>query len=222
MIPLFMFRNRTFSGGNLAAIASFAAQFTVILLLPFYLIDLLGKSPQDAGLIIASSPLVVVIISPLSGWFSDKIGTRILSFAGMLIVTLSMFLATSLGLASPTWELILYLCIFGIGASIFQSPNSSAVMGCLDRTCLGIGNGILATTRNIGMAMGIALSTMLAVSGRDSYLASNGVGADPNQALMEGIRLAFWVAGGIAMLGAMFSLWRGEPKPREDLPPQTD
>jgi hypothetical protein len=95
-------------------------------------------------------------------------------------------------------------------------------MGCLDRTCLGIGNGILATTRNIGMAMGIALSTMLAVSGRDSYLASNGAGADPNQALMEGIRLAFWVAGGISFVGAMFSLWRGEPKPREDLPPQTD
>jgi len=217
MMPLYMFRNRTFSGGNLAAIANFTAQFTAVLLLPFYLIDLLGKSPQDAGLILAASPMVSLVASPLSGWLSDKMGTRFLSFAGMLIVAVSMLLATTLGLGSPTWELILYLGIFGIGSSVFQSPNSSAVMGCLDRTCLGIGNGILSTTRNIGMAMGIALSTMLAVSGRDSYLASHGAGADPNLALMEGLRLAFWVAGGISVLGAIFSLWRGEPKTREDL-----
>jgi EmrB/QacA subfamily drug resistance transporter len=222
MIPLYMFRNRTFSGGNLAAIASFAAQFTAVLLLPFYLIDLLHKSPQDAGLILAASPIVSLVVSPLSGWFSDKVGTRFLSFAGMLIVAVGMLLATTLGLASPTWELILYLSIFGIGSSVFQSPNSSAVMGCLDKTCLGIGNGILSTTRNVGMAMGIALSTMLAVSGRDTYMSSHGAGADPNQALMEGLRLAFWVAGGISVLGALFSLWRGEPKDHEDLSPQTD
>jgi hypothetical protein len=72
------------------------------------------------------------------------------------------------------------------------------------------------------MAMGIALSTMLAVSGRDSYLASHGASADPNQALMEGIRLAFLVAGSISVLGALFALWRGEPKPREDLSPQAE
>lgn len=206
MIPLRMFRNLTFTAGNVAALTMFITEFTAILLLPFFLLNVQQRQPQEAGLILASSPLISMIVAPLAGWASDKVGTRFLGSIGMISVAVSMVLLTRLTVFSDSWELIGYMLVFGFGTSIFQSPNSSAVMGCVERSFLGVGNGILGTTRNMGMAMGIALSTLLANIGSRAYLDQTGAQMNTNEAFLAGMRLAFWVAAIVALLGSVSAL----------------
>ncbi|MDI6632567.1 MAG: MFS transporter, partial [Thermoanaerobacteraceae bacterium] len=158
MMELRFFKNRLFSAAVASAVINFVVQYMVVFLLPFYFKEVLRLDAARAGMLLSSFPLVILVVSPLSGTLSDRIGSRGLSSFGMAVSALSLVLLSRLSAQSGVLEIVLPLMLLGLGNGIFQSPNSSALMGSVPRTHLGIAGGILATARNGGMVMGVALA----------------------------------------------------------------
>jgi len=201
MLDLSLFARRQFSAATATAFFNYICLYSVVFLLPFYLIQGRGLTPAQAGLLLTAQPLVMAVAAPLSGSFSDRIGSRLLSSLGMLILGIGLLLLASLGPATPLSEVALRLGVVGLGTGIFISPNTSALMGAAPRARQGIASGVLATARNVGMVTGVGIAGAILTTAQAQ--------AGAEQGLTSGIRLAFLVAAGVAILGALVSTTRG-------------
>ncbi len=163
--------DRTISLGLLAALLSYAAIFHQMLLSPFFLTDVKGLSQAGLAASLTVVPVALMLTSPLSGWFSDRRGPRIPQVLGGLMVAAGLaWLATSDG-ATSMWAIVAAFALEGAGMGFFQPPNNSAVMGALRPAKLGSGGGLLATSRNVGMVLGVASGAALFEAGeRTSFI----------------------------------------------------
>lgn len=218
MVDLTLFKNRLFSMGNLSSLLNYMAQFSVILLMPFYLQQLRGLPPSKAGLMLIPMPVVTMIIAPLSGTLSDRTDTRYISSLGMGITTVGLWLLSNLTIASGVPTIIAALIVTGLGVGMFQTPNNSAVMGTVPANRRGIASSLLATMRNIGMVLGVAISGAV-FTGRLNYLnkvlAAQGVsGAQLKaEAFTGAMHFTFLVAAALAGAAVFTSLVRGPLNP---------
>lgn len=158
MLDLSLFSRRTFSTSVLSALLNYIALYGIIFLMPFYLIQGRGLDSAQSGLILTAQPLIMAIVAPISGYLSDKIGSRLLATLGMVILSAGLFLLSRLGPETPLEAVALYLGVAGLGIGIFVSPNNSALMGSAPRARQGIAAGMLATARNVGMVLGVGLA----------------------------------------------------------------
>lgn len=158
ILDLQLFKNRVFSAAAVSAILNYIAVFSILLLMPFYLLQGRGFSPSQAGLILTIQPIVMAIVAPISGSISDRIGTRIPTVIGMIILSLGIFLMSRFSPNTPIYEVGIALGIVGFGTGIFISPNNSAIMGAAPKERQGIAAGILATARSTGMVLGVGLA----------------------------------------------------------------
>jgi EmrB/QacA subfamily drug resistance transporter len=156
MLRLSLFSNRLFSLANLSALLNFMSQYILVFVTPFYLQRALYYTPDEVGLVMTSSPLVILVVAPFAGSLSDRIGSRFLSCAGAAICALSLVLLSQLGISQSPVSVAWRLGLFGLGTGMFQSPNNSTVMGNAPKPYLGTASGILATMRNVGMVLGVA------------------------------------------------------------------
>jgi EmrB/QacA subfamily drug resistance transporter len=204
MLDLSLFRVRLFSASTASAVLNYICLYSVLFLMPFYLIQGRGLNPAQAGLLLTAQPIVMAIAAPLSGSLSDRIGSRLLSTAGMAILAAGLFLLSRLGPGSPTGWIVGSLAVTGLGTGIFISPNTSALMGSAPRNRQGIASGILATARNVGMVLGIGLA--------GAIFTSLTVGR-PDEALFSAVRVGLVVGAGIAVVGVITSFVRGAKIP---------
>jgi MFS family permease len=158
ILDLHLFRNRVFSASVVSAILNYIAVFSILLLLPFYLLQGRGLSPSQAGLILTIQPIVMAIVAPISGSISDRIGTRLPTVFGMVILSLGIFLMSRLGPLTTIYEVGIALTIVGFGTGTFISPNNSAIMGAAPQERQGIAAGMLAAARSTGMVLGVGLA----------------------------------------------------------------
>jgi MFS family permease len=157
MVALSLLRDRFFSANLITAFITFIASSGTVLLMTFYLQNVLHYDPQSAGMLLAVFPLTTGVIAPISGSLSDRFGSRRLTVVGLMML-LSGYLITST-LNDRTSALSYIMCFFplGLGMGFFQSPNNSAIMGSAPRSRLGIASGLLSLTRTIGQTSGISI-----------------------------------------------------------------
>ncbi|OAT85450.1 hypothetical protein A6M21_05890 [Desulfotomaculum copahuensis] len=224
MMDLRLFRIRLFAAANATSLLNFMAQFSITFLLPFYLEQVRHLNPAHAGLVLSAPPFLILFVAPLSGALSDRIGSRLLSSLGMAITAAGMFWLSRVGVATPYAVIVAGMAVFGLGTGLFQAPNNSAIMGSVPRQRLGTASGTLASMRNIGMVLGIALSGAV-FSGRlpvhDAVLRALGRhgAALQAQAFTMSMQDAYLVGASLAALGVLTSLVRGRaaaPAPRPD------
>ena len=158
MLDLRLFSNRQFSSSVGSAVLNYIGVYSIIFLMPFYLISGLGLSPSRAGLILTSMPIIMAITAPISGWTSDRVGTHYPAALGMALLTAGMFLLSKITMDTTILSIAARLIVAGLGIGMFISPNTSALMGAAPRERQGIASGILATSRNLGMVLGVGLA----------------------------------------------------------------
>lgn len=164
-----VFRNNTvFALSNLAALINYSATFAVGFLLSLYLQYVKGFSPQDAGLILVSQPIVMALFSPSAGRLSDRVEPRIVASAGMALTTMGLFLFTFLNENTPLGSILTSLVLLGFGFALFSSPNTNAVMGSVEKRYYGVASATLGTMRLTGQvfSMGIAMMIFAIYIGR--------------------------------------------------------
>lgn len=158
MMELRLFKNRLFTAATVSAVLNFIVQYMVVFLMPFFFKEVLHLDAARAGLLLSTFPLVILVVAPLSGTLSDRIGSQSLSSLGMAVSAAGLFLLSRLTPTSAWPEVVWPLVLLGLGNGIFQSPNSNALMGSAPRSHLGVASGILATARSGGMVLGVALA----------------------------------------------------------------
>jgi EmrB/QacA subfamily drug resistance transporter len=158
MLDLTLFKDRVFSTAVGSAVLNYICVYSLIFLLPFYLIEGRGWDTAVAGKILMAQPVVMMIVAPISGTLSDRVGTRWPAMLGMAGLSGGLFLLSRLDSTSTILTIALSLGISGLGTGIFISPNNSALMGSAPHHRQGIAAGILATARNMGMVLGVGLA----------------------------------------------------------------
>jgi len=157
MVDLRLFKNSQFSGSLVSGFLVFIALSGTILLMPFFLENVLGYAPNQVGLLLAIVPISLGVVAPLAGSLSDRVGSRPITVAGLAILLVGFIAVSTLTAETNAIGYILRFLPVGIGVGIFQSPNNSSVMGAAPRERLGIASGMLAITRTLGQITGIAL-----------------------------------------------------------------
>jgi EmrB/QacA subfamily drug resistance transporter len=156
-----LFRSRLFTASMFSLFFITSTQSAISFLMPFYLQDVLRFSPTQMGWIIIANSAVIVLVAPIAGWLSDRMGSRLLCTIGSAIIVIGQFFIASLPIDASIWRIIAPLLLIGFGWAIFNSPNQSAILGSVPRDEVGTASGMNTTTARTGGAMGVALSATL-------------------------------------------------------------
>lgn len=213
VVDLSLFGVRVFRMGLSAAVCLFISHFISFFLMPFYLTKVLGRTVDRVGLLLMVAPLTSMVISPISGWVSDKVGARLLTTAGMMVTCVGLVLASWFTDLTGDSEVALCMAIMGMGAALFQPPNTSSIMRAVPSRRLGVASGLVAAARNLGMVTGIALAGALfslgfSPSGANGNLTN--FQADMLPAFLAGWKTAFLAGVGVAAFGAVLTFLREE------------
>lgn len=161
LITFSIFKNKIFTMSLITAVLIFASNFFVNVVIPFYLQNSRGLPANQAGLLMMVFPLLMVVGSPISGYLTDKIGTKLLTFSGLVLLSITSLMYMFLNQGTPIWYYILATAIMGLGNALFQSPNNTTVMSSVSKEDLGVAGSMNSFARNLGMVLGIALATTI-------------------------------------------------------------
>jgi MFS family permease len=210
MIDLSLFRNQLFSINLVTGLLAFISSAGVLMLMPFYLEDILGYSPREVGMMLAVLPIALGITAPIAGSLSDRFGTRPLAAIGLAVLVGGYLAVSTLSIDTTPLGYILRFLPIGVGAGLFQSPNNSAVMGAVPRNRLGIASGLLALTRTLGQITGIAILGALWSSRASLYAGSvveGGVTNAPKAIQVAALNDTTLIIVGIISSAFLLSLW---------------
>ncbi|MEO5878104.1 MAG: DHA2 family efflux MFS transporter permease subunit, partial [Streptosporangiaceae bacterium] len=209
MLPMRLFRSRAFSAINAASLLMFLGMFGSIFLLSQFMQGVLGYSPTEAGLRMLPWTGMPMIVAPIAGIMSDRIG-------GRPVVTLGLTLqAIGLGwfalIVSPDVSYLAQLpalIISGTGMAMYFAPSANLVMSSVKPSEQGIASGTNNALRELGGAFGIAILA--------SVFASQG-GYETPQIFVDGLVPALWVGSAAVAVAAIaaFLLPRARRVPAE-------
>ncbi len=158
IIDLDLFKNRTFSFAMAGLLLFFLAVPPYILIMPFYLMEGINLSPLESGLLMAVVSMITMITSPISGALSDRFGPVWPSVFGAGATAAAFFCMLGFDLQTEITTIILILILLGLGVGAFQPPNNSTIMGAVERKRLGSASALIATERQVGISLGMAMA----------------------------------------------------------------
>ena len=208
-------KDRLFAAANATAFLSYIAVIGVTLAIAIFLETIKGLSPEVTGLYLIAQALPMALFSPLSGWLSDRFGSRALATIGMGCVTVGLFLLSGLNAQSSGMDVVVRLVIVGVGFGLFSSPNTSAVMGSVKWEELGVAAGTLGTMRFMGQSMGLAMlgavmaTTLSPPALLTVFTGLASQGGVVTSEFVSGMRTFFLIATGIGLLATIASTTRG-------------
>ncbi|MGW1763409.1 DHA2 family efflux MFS transporter permease subunit [Streptomyces sp. NPDC002073] len=198
LLPMKLFRNRGFFGINAASLLMFLGMFGSIFLLAQFLQGVAGFSPTEAGIRMLPWTAMPMLVAPLAGILSDRIGGRPVVVAGLALQAagLSWFAAT----LEPGVSYVLLLpalILGGIGMALFIAPAANVLMSTVGPADHGMASGANNALREVGGALGVAvLSSVFAGQG----------GYESPQAFTDGTVPALWIGAGAVALAALAAL----------------
>jgi EmrB/QacA subfamily drug resistance transporter len=219
IVDLSIFRSRLFSAALASSLLSFLALFAVAFLMPFYLQELLRFEPGRAGLVLTAVPITLSLVAPVSGWLSDRFGSRVLSSLGLAVASTGLFFLSRLTHQATLFGIVWPLVVVGLGQGLFQSPNNNAIMSSVPPNRIGIASGFLATVRVLGQGFSVALAgavfTSLGGAQAGALMVKN---AGPPAAFLQdtfvhAFHVAMLTSMVIASAGVFTSLVRGRSRP---------
>jgi EmrB/QacA subfamily drug resistance transporter len=247
MVDFSLFRSRTFLGANgVAFIVSFA-MFAMFFFTALYMQNILGYSPIEAGVRFLPSTLMIVLIAPLAGRLTDRVGPRPLIVSGLSLVTLALFLQTRIDVDTGYGLLLPAFVLMGIGMALVMSPMSTAAMNAVVPEKAGVGSGILSMNRMVGATFGVAaigalfqhlarneladklVGTSVSKAQQDQIVHSLGAGGGnsmppqvqhaAHDAFIHAFSNGMWLSAGVAALGVLLAFWLIAPKTAERAEP---
>ena len=206
MLPLRFFRNRTFTAANLVSLFMYFGMFGAIFLLSQFLHTAQGYSPLQAGLRLLPWTGMPLIVAPIAGALSDRIGGKPLMLLGMSMQAGA--LAWLAAISSPTLaysEIVFPFMIAGAGMALFFAPVANVVLSAVRPEEEGKASGANNAIREIGGVFGVAvLATVFSRYG----------GYRSPQTFVDGLSPAVYVGAAVVGLGAVSALLLPRRRPR--------
>jgi EmrB/QacA subfamily drug resistance transporter len=203
MLDLSLFRNGTFAGANLAVLLVALAMFGVFFFVSLYMQGILGYSAVQAGAAFLPMTILIILVAPIAGKTSDKIGSRWLMTGGMVLVAAQLVYFSTLGATERYLSLLPGLIVGGIGMALVMTPSAAAAIRALPVDKSGVGSAVLNAFRQVGGSIGIAL--MGAIMAHEvGGLSGPEIFRDPER-FVDGFSTTLRVAAAIALFGAIVS-----------------
>jgi EmrB/QacA subfamily drug resistance transporter len=199
MLPMRLFRSRAFSSANATGFFMSGSQFAAAFLIAQYFQLALHNSPLQAGLRVLPWTATPLVVAPIAGALSDRVGRRPLMVLGMVMQSAGfLWFAGLVGSGTGYWASITPLVIAGIGVSMVLPVTPAAVVSAVGPRDMGKASGVNSTLQRFGSAFGVATVTaVFAASGSLADAASFTAGLQP--ALAAAALLSFF--GAITALG---------------------
>jgi MFS family permease len=199
-------KNQVFAFSNLAALVNYLGSSSIAFLLSLYLLYVKGLPPTLAGLVLIAQPIIMAVFSPLAGKLSDKFEPRVVASIGMAITALGLALLVFVDDLDSVFYIIDCLLILGFGLALFSSPNTNAIMGCVERRSYGVASATLATMRLTGQMLSMTLATLILAI----YIGHEQITVQNQSEFVLAMRLAFAISAALCVAGIFFSLRRGK------------
>ncbi len=195
MLPLELFRSGTYTGANLVILLVALAMFGVFFFVSLYMQNVLGYSAVEAGAAFLPMTVLIILVAPIAGKTSDRIGSRGLMTAGLLLIAVHLTYFSRMGQDASFRDLLPALMIGGVGMALTMTPSAAAATRAVSVDKAGVGAAVLNASRQTGGAIGIAL--MGAIMARE-------IGGRPTpETFMVGFQRALEVSAVIAVVGAI-------------------
>lgn len=204
-VKVMLFReNKGYAFSNLAALLNYGATFAISYLISIYLQVIMGYSSQTAGLIMISQPVIMAVLSPVMGRLSDRFSPFGLSSFGMGFCAVGTVIFIFVGENTELWIIIAALVITGLGFALFSSPNTNAVMSCVEKEDYGVASSVLATMRSIGHTLSMVIVTVVVTR----YMGRVSLNDASPENLIDVINTSFIIFTVICLTGVFISLKR--------------
>ena len=191
--------------------------------MPLVLEETGGYTPARSGAWLSVLPLAALVCAPIAGRLADRIGARVLTTAGMLLTAVGFWLLAQLGAMPAGARLAAGLALVGVGQGLFAVPNASALLSLVPLERLGLASGLQGTTRNLGIAAGVAFTGALVTARYHAHagaaLRLGSPGGVDHLAFVLATREAFQALAALALLSALLA-WLARPGGGSAIPAQ--
>jgi MFS family permease len=173
MFQMRLYKVRAFAAGNtaglLAAIARGGMQFMLIIWLQGIWLPLHGfdydQTPLWAGIYLLPLTAGFLAAGPVSGYLSDRFGSRLFSTGGLVLNAVAFAGLMLLPVDFSYWAFALLILLAGVSQGLFTSPNTSSIMSAVPARYRGSASGMRATFLNAGMSLSIGIFFSLMIAG---------------------------------------------------------
>jgi len=226
MLDLRLFRGRQFSFAAGTSALNGLARGAVLFVLIFFLQGPYGKDPLTAGLMMAPFGAAFMLVGPLSGYLSDRLGSRGLATAGLALSGIGLLTLSTVTADTPYPLLALFMVLMGAGSGLFNSPNTNALMSSVEPRQRGSAAGVYTMVSNTGQMLSIAIVFPLVLSRIPEalmfkvFLYGGGMSGTPAAlaAFESGVREAFLLSFGVTIVAVIVSALRPVSRPSRMAP----
>ena len=198
IFDLNLFRDFRYVVGNYAAFIAYFITFISTYILNFHLQYVLGFDSRIAGIILLSTPLIMVLVSPYSGKLSDKYDDRVLAGIAMSILLVVMFSLCFIELL-PLYLLIAVMIVQGIGHGLFSPPNNKYVLTLVDNDDLGDASSMLTSSKEIGKTISLSTYNVICLV----IIGNQAIGSDTIPGLISSSHLIMAISAVLTLSAAI-------------------
>jgi EmrB/QacA subfamily drug resistance transporter len=216
MLDLTLFKQRLLAAAYASNFLNGVARGAVSFLMIFFFQIIWSKPPLQAGFMLIPFALAMMVVAPISGYLSDRYGSRGLSSLGLAVSAIGLLGLTQLQYSTHVGLVMFWMVLMGLGSGFFFSPNTNAIMGAVSPERRGIAAGTRTMMNNAGtlvsMAMVLALiSSSMSAQAMQGLLTHTQVGAQGIvvSSFLTGLHRAFWLSFIVSIAAMVASLLRG-------------
>ena len=217
LLPLRIFRLRTLTGSNLAALITSGSVFSQFFLLTLYMQQVLHYSALKTGVAYIGLTLTTIAFSAVSQGLVTRLGVRRVLPTGLALSAVALVLYAQVPVHGHYFRnLFPGFIISGLGLAFAFIPMSIGALTGVRQADAGIASGLISTSQQIGGAIGVAAATTIATTATNNYVNSHGlVTALNGSALTHGFQIAFYALAAGAAVGAVLAALVIESQPAE-------
>ncbi|WP_217597266.1 DHA2 family efflux MFS transporter permease subunit [Cohnella sp. GbtcB17] len=216
LLELKVFKSSDFTRSIVLAWIVQLALFGAMLIVPLYLQGVMHYSALETGWILMPQALCAGIGMPISGRLFDKIGARPLAFAGLTVISVSLFALSGISLDTPLWKIILCVCFIGLGMGFSMMPLNTHVLNSAPRHLVGRVTPLTTAAQQVVVSFAVAGLTGYLTSQIAAHTADAGAAANPLSAVVAGYGDTFFLSACIVAAGVALTLLLRKPKRQEE------
>jgi EmrB/QacA subfamily drug resistance transporter len=207
MLPMRFFENRTFTLANLSSLFMFFGMFGSIFLLSQYFQTVQGYTPLQSGLRILPWTAMPILVSPVAGALSDRVGGQRLMGVGLLLQAAGLAWIASVSTpTTPYADLVAPFILSGVGMALFFAPVANIVLSAVRPEEEGQASGANNAIRELGGVFGVAVLA--------SVFAHYG-GYSSGETFVHGMTVSVYVGAAVVAVGAIAALAIKRPRRAE-------
>jgi EmrB/QacA subfamily drug resistance transporter len=216
LLELKVFKSSDFTRSIILTWIVQLAMFGAMLIVPLYLQGVMHYTALETGWILMPYAICAGIGMPISGRLFDKIGARPLAFAGLAVVSISLFILSGISVDTSLWVIILCICIMGLGMGFSMMPLNTHVLNSAPSRLVGRVTPLTTAAQQVVVSFAVAGLTGYLTSQITSHAASAGADANPLNAVVAGYGDTFFLSACLTTAGVALSLLLRKPKQQEE------